>query len=85
MKLRSEVGISEARVANLSAAVLADSPAQSRKFIGDETEKWGRVIRASGTDFTTASTVQGKIGRICWGGYSAMLKSSPLRDLQRRF
>jgi len=36
----------KARLAQLSGTVLAGSPAESGKLFADETEKWGRVIRA---------------------------------------
>jgi tripartite-type tricarboxylate transporter receptor subunit TctC len=36
-----------ARLADLSAEVLAGSPAQFAKLIADDTEKWGKVIRAA--------------------------------------
>jgi tripartite-type tricarboxylate transporter receptor subunit TctC len=37
----------EARLADLGGAVLALSPADFEKLIADETEKWGKVIRAA--------------------------------------
>ena len=37
-----------ARFADLGGEVLAGSPAQFAKLIADETEKWGKVIRAAG-------------------------------------
>jgi len=37
-----------ARLADLGGEVLAGSPAQFAKLIADETEKWGKVIRAAG-------------------------------------
>jgi tripartite-type tricarboxylate transporter receptor subunit TctC len=37
----------EARMAELGATILGGSPADFRKFIADETEKWGKVIRAA--------------------------------------
>jgi tripartite-type tricarboxylate transporter receptor subunit TctC len=37
----------EARLAELGATLLAGSPADFAKFVGEETEKWGRVIRAA--------------------------------------
>jgi tripartite-type tricarboxylate transporter receptor subunit TctC len=37
----------EARLAELGATLLAGSPADFGKFIVEETEKWGRVIRAA--------------------------------------
>ena len=36
-----------ARLANLGGLVLSGSPADFGKFIADETEKWGKVIRAA--------------------------------------
>jgi tripartite-type tricarboxylate transporter receptor subunit TctC len=38
----------KARFADLGAAVLAGSPADFGKLIAEETEKWGKVIRAAG-------------------------------------
>ena len=37
-----------ARLAELGAMVFASSPTEFRKLIADETEKWGKVIRAAG-------------------------------------
>jgi tripartite-type tricarboxylate transporter receptor subunit TctC len=37
-----------ARFAELGLTVLPGSPSEFRKFIGDETEKWSKVVRASG-------------------------------------
>jgi tripartite-type tricarboxylate transporter receptor subunit TctC len=37
----------KARLAELGGMVLAGSPADSAKLIADETEKWGKVIRAA--------------------------------------
>jgi hypothetical protein len=37
----------KARVMDLGATVLAGSPAEFARFITDETEKWGKVIRAA--------------------------------------
>jgi tripartite-type tricarboxylate transporter receptor subunit TctC len=37
----------KARLADLSAAALPGSPADFGKRIADETEKWGKVIRAA--------------------------------------
>ena len=37
----------QARLANLGATVLAGSPAEFGKLIADETEKWGKVVRAA--------------------------------------
>jgi len=36
----------KARLADLGATALPSSPADFGKFIADETEKWGKVIRA---------------------------------------
>lgn len=36
----------KARVADLGATTLSGSPADFGKLIADETEKWGKVIRA---------------------------------------
>jgi tripartite-type tricarboxylate transporter receptor subunit TctC len=36
----------KARLARLGGTVLAGSPADFGKLIADETEKWGKVIRA---------------------------------------
>jgi tripartite-type tricarboxylate transporter receptor subunit TctC len=36
-----------ARLADLGVSPLVLSPADFGKFVGDETEKWGRVIRAA--------------------------------------
>ena len=38
----------KARFADLGAEVLAGSPADFGKFIADETEKWGKVVRFAG-------------------------------------
>jgi hypothetical protein len=38
----------KARFAELSAAVLPGSPADFSKLVADETEKWGKVVKASG-------------------------------------
>jgi tripartite-type tricarboxylate transporter receptor subunit TctC len=52
-KLNSEInaGLADpkmkARLADLGGTVLALSPAEFGKLIADETEKWGRVIRAA--------------------------------------
>jgi tripartite-type tricarboxylate transporter receptor subunit TctC len=35
------------RLSNLGAAAVATSPDEFGKLIADETEKWGRVIRAA--------------------------------------
>jgi tripartite-type tricarboxylate transporter receptor subunit TctC len=37
----------KARFADLGAAALGGSPAEFGQFIADETEKWGKVIRAA--------------------------------------
>ena len=37
----------KARIADLGDTVLAGSPADFGKLIADETEKWGKVIRAA--------------------------------------
>ena len=37
----------KARIADLAGEVLAGSPADFGKLIADETEKWGKVIRAA--------------------------------------
>ena len=37
----------KARLAEWGATALAGSPADFAKFIADETEKWGKVIRAA--------------------------------------
>jgi tripartite-type tricarboxylate transporter receptor subunit TctC len=37
----------KARLADLGGMVLAGSPADFGKLIADETEKWGKVIRAA--------------------------------------
>jgi hypothetical protein len=38
----------KARLADLGGRALAGSPADFGKLIADETEKWGKVIRAAG-------------------------------------
>jgi tripartite-type tricarboxylate transporter receptor subunit TctC len=38
----------KAQLADLGAEVLAGSPAEFAKFIADETEKWGKVVRFAG-------------------------------------
>jgi tripartite-type tricarboxylate transporter receptor subunit TctC len=38
----------KARFAELSAAVLPGSPADCGRLVADETEKWGKVVKASG-------------------------------------
>jgi tripartite-type tricarboxylate transporter receptor subunit TctC len=37
----------KARFADLGATVLGGSPVDFAKFLADETEKWGKVIRAA--------------------------------------
>jgi tripartite-type tricarboxylate transporter receptor subunit TctC len=37
----------KARLTGLGGTVLQSSPAEFRKFIAEETEKWGKVIRAA--------------------------------------
>jgi tripartite-type tricarboxylate transporter receptor subunit TctC len=37
----------KARLADLGVTVLAGTPAEFGKFIAEETEKWGKVIRAA--------------------------------------
>jgi tripartite-type tricarboxylate transporter receptor subunit TctC len=37
----------KARIADLGAVAFAGSPATFGRFIADETEKWGKVIRAA--------------------------------------
>ena len=37
----------KARLAEWGATALAGSPADFAKFVADETEKWGKVIRAA--------------------------------------
>jgi len=52
-KLNKDVNVSiadpklQARLADLGGPPLAGSPTDFRKLIGDETEKWGKVIRAA--------------------------------------
>jgi tripartite-type tricarboxylate transporter receptor subunit TctC len=36
------------RFADMGATLLPGSPAQFTKFIADETEKWGKVVKFSG-------------------------------------
>jgi hypothetical protein len=38
----------KARLADLGGTVLPGSPADFGKLIADETEKWAKVVRASG-------------------------------------
>ena len=38
----------KARIADLAGAVLVGSPADFRKRIAEETEKWGKVVKFSG-------------------------------------
>jgi tripartite-type tricarboxylate transporter receptor subunit TctC len=40
--------VTKARFADLGSTVFPSSPAEFGKFIADETEKWGKVIRAAG-------------------------------------
>src|SRR5262245_53275863 len=53
-KLNTEVNAAladpkiKARLADLGGEVLALSPAEFGKFIADETEKWGKVIKSAG-------------------------------------
>ena len=53
-KLNKEINASladatiKARLADLGATVFVASPAEFGKFIADETEKWGKVIKAAG-------------------------------------
>ena len=37
----------KARIADMGATVLTGSPADFGKLIADETEKWGKVVKAS--------------------------------------
>jgi hypothetical protein len=37
----------KARLADLGGTVFPGTPADFGKFIGEETEKWGKVIRAA--------------------------------------
>ena len=37
----------KARLADLGGTVFPSSPAEFGKFIADETEKWGKVVRAA--------------------------------------
>jgi tripartite-type tricarboxylate transporter receptor subunit TctC len=52
-KLNTEINASladsklQARLADLGGTVMVDSPANFGKFIADDTEKWGKVIRAA--------------------------------------
>jgi tripartite-type tricarboxylate transporter receptor subunit TctC len=52
-KLNSEINAAladpkiKARLADLGATVLPSSPADFAKLIADDTEKWGKVIRAA--------------------------------------
>jgi tripartite-type tricarboxylate transporter receptor subunit TctC len=39
--------VMNARLADLGVSPLVLSPADFGEFVGDETEKWGRVIRAA--------------------------------------
>ena len=53
-KLNSEINAGlaspgiKARFADLSATALAGTPADFGKFIAEETEKWGKVVRFAG-------------------------------------
>lgn len=38
----------KARLAELGVTALPGSPADFNKLIADETEKWGKVVRAAG-------------------------------------
>jgi tripartite-type tricarboxylate transporter receptor subunit TctC len=38
----------KARLAELGYTGIAGSPAEFRKLIADETEKWGKVVKLSG-------------------------------------
>ena len=38
----------KARLADLGATALPSSPADFGKFIADETEKWGKVVKFAG-------------------------------------
>jgi tripartite-type tricarboxylate transporter receptor subunit TctC len=38
----------KARLTDLGSSLHSGSPAEFGKFIADETEKWGKVIRAAG-------------------------------------
>ena len=52
-KLNNEINVGladpklKARLADLGGAALTGSPADFGKLIADETEKWGKVIRAA--------------------------------------
>jgi tripartite-type tricarboxylate transporter receptor subunit TctC len=52
-KLNKEINVAladpkiRARIADLGSSVFATSPAEFANFIADETEKWGKVIRAA--------------------------------------
>jgi tripartite-type tricarboxylate transporter receptor subunit TctC len=52
-ELNKEIGAAladpkiKARIADLGGTVVAGSPADFGKLIADETEKWGKVIRAA--------------------------------------
>ena len=52
-RLNSEINVAladpkiKARFADLGATVLPGSPGEFRKFVADDTEKWGKVIRAA--------------------------------------
>jgi tripartite-type tricarboxylate transporter receptor subunit TctC len=38
----------KARIADLGGTVVSTSPADFAKFIADETEKWGKVLKFTG-------------------------------------
>jgi tripartite-type tricarboxylate transporter receptor subunit TctC len=38
----------KARIADMGGMLLTGSPADYRKLIADETEKWGKIIRTAG-------------------------------------
>jgi tripartite-type tricarboxylate transporter receptor subunit TctC len=40
--------VMKTRIASLGYSVFANSPADLGKFVADETDKWGKVIRAAG-------------------------------------
>ena len=48
---RDQAGLADpkmkARLADLGGTAFAGSPADFGKFIADETEKWGKVVRAA--------------------------------------
>jgi hypothetical protein len=72
----------KARLADLGGTVLPGSPAEFGKLIADETEKWGKVIRAAGRrgismvfpphgpaarQILCEHSVERNVGRICAG------------------